>query len=187
MFDNFRMNMLNREAASPKNKSNKIIKSLVIQNGDIIADIGAGGGYFTLEFARKVGENGGVYAIDTSQKSLAFIENKSKKEMINNIKPVFANEYGFSLPEKADIFFLRNVFHHLSEPKEYLKNIKQFLKKDGKLVIIDHQMNGFSFVGLFDHFVSEETIIKTVEKAGFSMLEKFDFLDGQSFIIFKMK
>jgi len=58
MFTNFRLNMLNREAASPKNKPVKIIESLDIHKGDIIADIGAGGGYFSFEFSRKVGEQG---------------------------------------------------------------------------------------------------------------------------------
>ncbi len=89
------------------------------------------------------------------------------------------------LPETADLFFLRNVFHHLSNSDEYLQNIKRFLKRDGKLAIIDHQKNGFSFIGLFDHFVPEEMIIETVEKAGFRVLEKFDFLPNQAFILFE--
>lgn len=66
MFGNFRFKILNREAASRKNKPEEIIKILDIQNGMIIADIGAGGGYFTFEFSRNVGENSRVYAIDTN-------------------------------------------------------------------------------------------------------------------------
>lgn len=185
MFGNLRLKMLNREAASGKNKPEVIIKSLDIKNGMIIADIGAGEGYFTFEFSKTVGENGRVYAVDTSQNALAFISNKSKEEMINNIKAILAYENGFMLPETADLFFLRNVFHHLSNSDEYLQNIKRFLKRDGKLAIIDHQKNGFSFIGLFDHFVPEEMIIETVEKAGFRVLEKFDFLPNQAFILFE--
>lgn len=187
MFTSFRLNMLNREAASPKNKPDEIIKSLNIQKGDIIADIGSGGGYFTFEFAREVGKNGRVYAIDTNRKSLAFIENKSKKEMINNIKPVLANENRLSLPETADIFFLRNVFHHLPEQAEYFKNIKHFLKDDGKIAIIDYKRKGLSFTGILGHYTHEEVLIGKMGKAGFSVLEKFDFLGNQLFIIFKMK
>jgi len=186
MFSNLKLKMLNNEAASLKNKPDEIINSLHIQDGEVIADIGAGGGYFSFEFSKKVG-SGRVYAIDTNRKSLNFIDNKSKKIRINNIKPILAYENGFILPETADIFFLRNVFHHLPDAEGYLKNIKKFLKKDGKLVIIDHQKNGFSFAGIFDHFIPEEIIIETVEKAGFSMSEKFDFLARQSFIVFKME
>ncbi len=187
MFSNFRLKILNRKAASPKNKPDEIINSLNINSEDIIGDIGAGGGYFTLEFSRKVGENGKVYAIDTNQKSLDFIEDNLRKNGITNVKTILGNDYNISLPEHVDMFFLRNVFHHLSVPEVYLKNIKQFLKKNGKLVVIDHQKEGFSFINLFDHFIPEETIIKTVEKVGFFISEKFDFLAKQSFIIFKVK
>ncbi len=187
LLSNLRLKMLNKEAASLKNKPDEIIKNLDIQNGEIIGDIGAGGGYFSFKFSKRVGYQGRVYAIDASQKALTFIGDKSKKDMLDNIKPVLAYNNGFMLPETVDIFFLRNVFHHLPNPVEYLKNIKKFLKKDGKLVIIDHQKNGFSFMGIFDHFIPEELIIKTVEKSGFYLSEKFDFLTGHSFTVYKMK
>lgn len=187
MFENYRLNMLNKKAASLESRPAEVLKSLNIHNGDIIGDIGTGGGYFTFEFSRKVGKNGKVYAIDTNQKSLDFIGSKSKKEGINNIKTVLANENGLFLSEKVDMFFLRNVFHHLPEPVEYFKNIKQLLKKDGKIVIMDYKKKGFNFVGMFGHYTPEEVVIDTMKKAGFNVLEKFDFLADQSFIIFKMK
>ncbi len=185
MLRNFRLKMLNREAASPKNKPDKIIDNLNINSGDIIGDIGAGGGYFTLQFSRKVGEKGKVYSIDTDQKSLDFIADNLRKNGITNVKRILGNEYNTSLPEPVDVFFLRNVFHHLSVPEVYLKNIKQFLKENGKLVIIDHQKEGFSFISLIDNFIPEETIIKTVEKAGFHLTEKYDFLAKQTFLVFE--
>jgi arsenite methyltransferase len=188
MLTNFRLNMLNREAASPKNKPEDIIKSLNIQKGDIIGDIGAGGGYFTLKFAGEVGEEGKVYAADTNQKSLTFIEDQSKKEGLNNIKTVLVDGKGLSLPEKsADLFFLRNVYHHLSEQVEYFKNIKQLLKSEGKIAIIDYKKKGISFTGLFGHYTPPEVLRDKMGKAGFYPSETFEFLPDQSFIIFKMK
>ncbi len=187
MFTNFRLNMLNREASSPKNKSIDIIKSLDIQKGDIIADIGAGGGYFTFEFSKKAGEKGKVFAIDTNQKSLDYIDGKLKKEGLINIETVLANEKGLSLPEKVDLFFLRNVFHHLPQQDEYFKNIKQFIKKEGKIAIIDYKNKGFSFTGILGHYTPKEVLIADLEKAGFYVFEKFDFLPEQLFIVFKMK
>ena len=204
MFDNYKLNMLNKKAASLESRPAEVLKSLNIHKGDIIGDIGTGGGYFTFEFSRKVGKNGRVYAIDTNQKSLAFISDKSKKEMINNIKPVLADQKGFLLPETADIFFLRNVFHHLPEPVEYFKNIKQFLKKDGKIVIMDYKKETYKhevfvlqkfneflresgFLGMFGHYTPEETVIDTMKRAGLDVSEKFGFLPKQSFITFKME
>ncbi len=187
MFENFRLNMLNKKATSPGNKPDEILKSLNICNGDAIGDIGIGGGYFTFEFSREVGENGKVYAIDNNQKSLDFIDDKLKKSNINNIKTVLGNENGLNLPEKVDLFLLRNVFHHLSEQERYFKNTKQFLKYDGKIAVIDYKKKKFSFMGLLGHYTPEEVLIGKMEKAGFKAFKKFDFLPEQSFIIFKMK
>ena len=185
MLENYRMNMLNKRASSPESRPAEVLKSLDIHEGDIIGDIGTGGGYFTFEFSKEVGRNGRVYSIDTNQKSLDFVDNNSNG--LNNIKTVLANENGFLLPEKVDIFFLRNVFHHLPEPTEYFKNLRQFLKDEGKIALIEYKKKGFSFVGLFGHYTPEETIIDIMGKAGFSISEKFDFLDTQSFMMFKME
>lgn len=185
MFSELRLKILNREAASPKNNPDRILNSLNIGSGDIVGDIGAGGGYFTYRFSRKVGGTGRVYATDTQQKSLDFISNNLKEGGIKNVKTVLGNEYSISLPEPVDMFFLRNVFHHLSAPEIFLKNLKQHLKEDGKLVVIDHQKEGFSFTSLIDNFIPEEAIIKIVEKSGFYLAEKHDFLAKQTFLIFK--
>jgi ubiquinone/menaquinone biosynthesis C-methylase UbiE len=187
MFDNFRFNMLNRRAASTESKPAEIIKILNIKKGNIIADIGSGGGYFTLEFSKEVGVEGKVYAIDTNQKSLDYIARESGKRIGENIKVVLANESGFILPvQSVDILFLRNVFHHLPEPTNYFENIKKFLKSNGKIALIDYDKKGFSFIGISGHYVPEKVLIDKLEKAGFYVSEKFDFLPEQSFIIFKM-
>lgn len=187
MFTNFRLNVLNSEAASPKNKPLKIIKSLDIQKGDIITDIGAGGGYFSFEFSRKVGEQGRVYAVDTKQEYLEFIKDKFKKEGINNITTVLTDGNRLDLPEKVDMFFLRNVFHHIPHRVDYLKNMKEFLKSDGKVAIIDYKEGGCTFTGLFGHFTPEDILLDKLAAAGFYSREKFDFLPRQSFIIFSPK
>jgi arsenite methyltransferase len=185
MFTEFRLQMLNREASSPKNKPFNIIECLNIQDGMVVGDIGSGGGYFTHEFSKQVGNDGQVYAIDVNQKSLDYIVKTLEKEEIMNVKTVLANLNGIHLPEKSvDLFFLRNVFHHLPERVEYFKNIKKLLKDDGKIAIIDYEKKGFSFTGLFGHYTPENVLIDMMDKAGFSPFEKFDFLPDQLFIIF---
>ena len=186
MFKNFRLKMLNREAASPKNKSLEIINGLNINDGDVVGDIGAGGGFFTFKFSGKVGKEGRVYAIDTNQQALEFIMNKSKENGFDNIKVISADDTGLDLPEKVDLFFLRNVFHHLKEPDKYFKGIRPFLKEDGKIAVVDFKKKGLSFTGLFGHFTEEEFMIDIMKKAGYEVHERFNFLESQSFIIFKL-
>jgi len=65
--------MFNREAANPRNKPEEILKTLALQQGQKIADIGAGGGYFSLRFAEAVGKQGVVYAIDTDSGKIEFV------------------------------------------------------------------------------------------------------------------
>ena len=187
MFNNYRVKMLNKEAGSTKNKPVKIIENMNIQKEDVIADIGSGGGYFTFKFSNEVGKNGKVYSIDTNQKSLGYINNKSKNTKFNNISTILVDETELIIPEKVDIVFLRNVFHHLPQQEDYFKNIKQFLKKDGKIVIIEHKKNGFNFVSILGHTTPEELIVDTMKQAGYTLNRKLDILPNQSFTIFKMK
>lgn len=76
MFTKVKLTTLNKKAASLESRPAKVLKNLNISNGDIVRDISVGRGYFTFEFSRKVGKNGRIYAIDTNQKSLDFIDDK---------------------------------------------------------------------------------------------------------------
>ncbi|MBP1946557.1 class I SAM-dependent methyltransferase [Methanobacterium petrolearium] len=187
MFSEFRLKMLNREASSTKNKSSTIIEHLNLKNGMVVADIGSGGGYFACKFAKKVGKEGQVYAIDVNQKSLDYIVRNLEKERINNVKTILAQPQGIDLPEKVDLFFLRNVFHHLFEPVKYFKSIGKFLEDKGKIAIIDYQKKKFSFTGLFGHYTPINILLDVLDSAGFYPLEKEDFLQDQLFVIFAKK
>ena len=186
MFTSFFLKMLNREAASPKHKPERIIESLQIQEGYTIADIGSGGGYFTFQFARKVGKTGKVYAVDTQRKYLDFISRQAKSEGLSNVIVVLAARDEINLPEAAlDLAFARNVFHHLTAPTQYFRYLKRFLKPGGKVAIIDHKpKSGFSFVSMFRHQTPEELILQEMENAGYFVVESFDFLPEQTFTLF---
>lgn len=189
MFTSFFLTMLNREAASPARQPERIVESLQIREGSSIADLGSGGGYFTLKFARKVGRAGTVYAIDTQQNYLDFIRRRAEQEGLENITFVLGTEEGIAEPEAAvDLIFARNMFHHINDPAKYFHHLTRFLKLGGKVAIIDHKpKGGFSFVSLFKHHTSEEIILQEMEKAGYFKLKSFDFLPKQTFIIFGVK
>ena len=90
------------------------------------------------------------------------------------------------LPEKVDMLFLRNVFHHLHEPEKYFKNIKKLLNEDGIVALIDYKKEKSSFTGKSSHYTPENVMNAEMEKAGFYMFKKFDFLAEQSFMLFKI-
>ena len=184
----FQAEKFNKKASDPKNRPDHIIKTVSLRQGQSIADIGAGGGYFSLRFAEIVGENGCVYAVDTNQKFIEFIHKRAREQKLNNIYPILAREDELDLPEKSlDVIFMRNVTHHLSNRTQYFVKLKQFLKPDGKIIIIEYKPSkSFSFPGVFGHHVAKDTIMQEMKDAGYVLEQDFGFLPHQHFTIYSI-
>jgi ubiquinone/menaquinone biosynthesis C-methylase UbiE len=84
---NLKAEMFNKKAFDPKNKPDEMLKALKLQRGQKVADIGAGGGYYSLRFAEVIGKNGLVFAVDTNPKFLEFIRRLAKKSGFKLLKP----------------------------------------------------------------------------------------------------
>jgi cyclopropane fatty-acyl-phospholipid synthase-like methyltransferase len=178
--------MFNRKASAQKSKSERIIKTLSLEHGQHIADIGSGGGYFSFRFADLVGEDGKVYAVDTDQGLLDFVKKNVQEKGLNNVITVIAEEESFPvISEKFDTIFIRNVYHHLPERVQYFKNLKASLKTGGKVVIIEYDgSSSLNFHRIFGHHVPKESIESEMSNAGYQLTEKHYFLPEQSFSIF---
>ena len=185
---NLKAKMFNKEASDPRNKPNQIIETIGLKSGQVIADIGSGGGYFTLRFAEIVGEEGKVYAVDTDEKLLEFVNSNAKQKGLNNIVTVLVKDK-LELPkESLDLVFMRNVTHHIPNRVSYFKELKRFLKPYGKVVIIEYKKGKpFTFRGMFGHYVAKEVIIREMEEAGYVLEKEFDFLPEQHFTIYLNK
>ena len=165
--------------------ADRVLDSLGINGGDVIADVGAGGGYFTLRIAERTGPDGLVYAVDTDAGLLAYIDRKVRKRGISNIKTLPGDQEGLCLPkESCDLIYMRNVFHHIHEPGRYFANLRQGLKRGGRIAILEWSEGAGGHVGREGHFTPEETIIGAMASAGLARKENYDFLEGQSFNIF---
>ena len=183
----FSAKMFNRRASDPRYKPNRIIDALALQKGQVVADVGSGGGYFSLRFANAVGKEGRVYAVDTNPKMLEFVRQSAVDKELNNIETRLIEGNDLPLPEKAlNLVFLRNVCHHLSNRVEYFKKVQNVLKPEGKVAIIEYTRSGV-FRSVFRHYVPQETIKKEMHEAGYQIQEAFDFLPEQSFTIFIVK
>ncbi|MBN1133918.1 MAG: class I SAM-dependent methyltransferase [Methanosarcinaceae archaeon] len=178
--------MFNKKASSPKSKNEEIIKTLFLEPGQYVADVGSGGGYFSLRFADLVGEDGKVYAIDTNQSFLDFVKKNAKDNGMNNIVTVLAKEEKFPVDSKKfDTIFVRNVYHHLPNRVEYFKNLRDSLKTGGRVVIIEYNGSGsLNFHRMFGHYIAKEIIEAEMSSAGYQLTEEYYFLSEQSFLIF---
>lgn len=185
----FLANQFNKGAANPKNQAMKIIQVLNIHPGQKIIDLGSGGGFFTFEFSKLVGPSGKVYPIDTNPNFLSFIKDKTQQQAFTNIEPVLVKDTSIlPIPEKSiDLIFTRNVYHHLKNRIVYFKSLSQILKPNSQIVIIDYSKDGLiSFLRTFGHYTDKNVLLIEMQHAGYSVVQSYDFLNKQSFIIFKL-
>jgi len=183
---NLMMRMFNRQASDPRNKPDQILEALKLRQGQVLADLGAGGGYFSLRFAEAVGREGRVYVVDTNQGSLRFIENSAKEKGLGNVQTVLATKEGLIFHGGSlDLVFARNVYHHLANRVEYFRRLRGALKREGRIAIIEYRRGKpLTFHGIFGHYVPQETIIKELGEAGYRVKQEISFLPEQSFTIF---
>lgn len=187
MFD-IRGKMYNRRASGRKSMPDALIRSLGPVRGQTIADIGAGGGYFSLRFAGIVGNGGRVYAVDVDQKLLDYVRCQGEALGLSNLRAVTANEFFSSVaPSSINLVFMRNVYHHLDNPVRYFTEMRKYLKPEGRVAIIDYRSDtrGFSFYKLFKHSVSSNEVMKDMAKAGYALETSHAYLPEQYFMVFK--
>lgn len=186
MFKKSKAKQFNKRAASPKFKPAEVIQNLNIKPGDVVADIGSGGGFYSFEFAKKVGESGKVLALDTEPELLDYINQEMQKQGITNIQTILTKNDDLGLAENSvDLMFLRNVYHHLPEPIKYFARIKKYLKPHGRVAIIEYKKRRFNLFLRGRHYTPEPEIVNTMTRCGYNISNRFDFLPEQSFVIFR--
>jgi len=178
----------NKSASAPENKPDEIIRHLEIEPGMQVADLGAGGGYYTVRFAQLVGEQGMVYAIDVNENFLKIIEEEGAKRGLKNIRTILARPDDSLLPEKSvDLVFVRNVYHHLPSPEKYFQTLTKKLRSGGRVAIVEYGKLGFfSLIRIFGHYTAEEEIIETMGRSGYRLAKRYEFLEKQSFTIYSL-
>lgn len=162
-------------------KPEEVVAALGLEEGDFVADLGAGGGYFTFPLAEEVGESGRVYAVDVDEALLAYVARQSGKRGLPQVVTVKAAESAPGLEAGAvDLVFLANVFHHLPEPDVYFANARGILRPGGRVAIVETDRDGL----LRGHSTPPEVIEREMTEAGYALVERHAFLEWQSFQVF---
>jgi arsenite methyltransferase len=177
------MNSAERDAwQQPK----AVIQSLKISPGERVADLGAGGGYFTMWLAEAVGPAGKVYAVDTDPGALEFIAKRVREQGITNVEMLQAAEHDSRLPEGAvDLVFTCNTVHHLEDRAVYFRTLRRSLRPGGRVAILDFTPTGFAW--LFGHGTAKEVIRHEMETAGYRLTDDFTYLPKQHFQVFQLQ
>ena len=162
----------------------RVMDLLQLKPGSTIADIGAGGGWFSVRAARRVGTNGRVIAEDINAKAVAYIQQRAQREHLANIVPVLGTPDDPKLtPNSLDAALMLKVYHEIAHPPLVLANLRAALKPGARFGIIDRNGNGA------DHGLKESIVRDEVEHAGFRQVARYDFTkaDGQDYFLIFVK
>jgi ubiquinone/menaquinone biosynthesis C-methylase UbiE len=169
-------------------KPHEVLTALNIKPGEVIADIGAGSGYFTFRLAHFVGDKGKVYAVDVSPDMVRHVNRRIRETKTTNIVTILADNDDPLLPDRSvNRFFICDVWHHVDNQTKYLSLMKKMLKPGGEVAMIDFHKKELPFGPPLQMKIAREDVIKQMETNGFKMTKEHTFLPYQYFLVFAPK
>lgn len=168
-------------------KPQEVMKALDLTPGEVIADIGAGSGYFALRLAHHVGREGHVYAVDVSPEMIRHLNGRIRDAGLLNISTILAPPDDPLLPRPVDRFLIVNVWHHIEDQAGYLALMKKVLKPGGQVVMIDFHKKDLPVGPPADMKIAREDLIRQMEQHGFEVAREHTFLPYQYFLVFTIR
>jgi predicted methyltransferase len=148
----------------------KVVAACDLKPGMVVADVGAGTGLYTRLFAKAVGQDGQVYAVDIAPKFLEHIQKSSREAGLRNVTPVLCNPDSADLPPNSvDLVFVCDTYHHFEFPERTLASLHRALKPGGRLIVVDFiRIPGQSREWVLNHVrAGQEVVEKEIAAAGF--------------------
>jgi ubiquinone/menaquinone biosynthesis C-methylase UbiE len=169
-------------------KPREVVEALNIKEGESIADIGAGSGYFALRFAHHVGATGHVYAVDVEPAMILHLNHRIRETGAWNVRTVLADpDDPLLAPASLDRVFICDTWHHIENQDLYLERLKALLKPGGQIVMIDFQKRDLPVGPPVSMKIAREDLIRQMNAAGFRLEAEHSFLPYQYFLVFGLK
>lgn len=172
-----------REREKEENVS-QAIRNMDLKASEVVADIGAGSGYYTFRMAQRL-PKGKVLAVDLQPEMLAIMRRKISQQKIRNIALVQAEETNPHLaPKSIDMALMVDVYHELSFPREVMEGIVTALKPGGRFILLEYRMEDPKVPIKRLHKMSLNQAVKEMEAVGLRLQENKSDLPWQHFMIF---
>lgn len=182
--------ILERDGREVWDRRDDIIRQLRLREGQVVADVGAGTGFFSAMMAARVGASGRIYAVDIARNFVAASVQRARDLGLNNVVGVVNDPDSVGLPENSvDLIFVSDTYHHFEYPQSTLRSMHSALKPGGELVIIDFKrVPGVSGPWVMGHVrAGEQQVIAEIEAADFELSERLDFMQTQYYLRFRKK
>lgn len=166
----------------------KVVDALELKGGEVVADLGAGTGYFSFMIAPKVGKTGKVLAVEIQDEMIAELKKRIEKQKVANVETVKCTETDPKLPEGGvDVVIMVDVYHELAFPYEVMTAIRKALKPGGRMVFVEYRKEDPKVPIKEVHKMSEEQLKKEMAVVGLSYLKTVGTLPRQHIAIFQKK
>jgi ubiquinone/menaquinone biosynthesis C-methylase UbiE len=176
---------LERSEREQEELPEKALDAIGIKKGMVVADVGAGSGFFSVRLARRVGPSGKVYANDVQPEMLALLKKKIADENLTNVETVLGTEGDPKLPKNTlDLIIMVDVYHELSQPQRMLRKLREALKPDGRLILLEFRKEDPRIPIRPEHKMSIDEVRTEVSAEGFRLDRVLKDLPRQHVFIF---
>jgi FkbM family methyltransferase len=185
VMSHYGISWLERPEREQEEGSSILMKNLALKPEMVVADIGAGSGYYSVRMARLV-DKGKVYAVDVEAQMIRYMEKRISTEKISNIIPLRCTEQSARLPRSSvDVMLLVDVYHEFSYPYEMGRSMLDGLKPGGRLFLVEYRMEDPEVPIKTVHKMSEAQAIKELTAAGFLFERNLTNLPWQHCLVFR--
>ena len=179
---------LERPEREDEEAPTKALDALDLKPGMVVADIGAGSGYYSTRIAKRVGPTGRVYATDIQPGMIEILDRRIKSEGLANVTTILGGMDDPRLPPAAiDLAIMVDVYHELQQPQVFLQRLKGAFKPNGRLVLLEFRKEDPRVPILEVHKMSVAEVKQELEAEGFVLDKVIDVLPWQHIIVLKVK
>jgi SAM-dependent methyltransferase len=165
----------------------RVVSMIGLRPGDVVADIGAGTGIFSVPMARDVGPGGMVLSVEVDPGFLPIILTKARENGVSNISTVLGEFGDPKLPRRdVDVAFLHDVLHHVEQRQAYLEALAQYMGPGSSIVVVDYDRNvpGVPHSDQPEMLISPDQVAGWMSAAGFGVAREFDLFEDKFFVVY---
>jgi ubiquinone/menaquinone biosynthesis C-methylase UbiE len=177
---------LERAEREDEERPRLVLEALEIREGQTVADLGCGSGYYAFRMSQLVGPSGKVFAIDIEPRMLQFVRERARRESIANIETVLAAASDPNLqPSSVDLLLMVDVYHELEHPYEVMQKVRDALKPGGRVALVEYRAEDPKVMIKPVHKMTEKQIIAEMRAAGLRHAKTVRNLPLQHLVIFE--